>query len=1045
MNYSVHHPPHLSHETADDMTRSKGRPLGDATDDTLSTLSSRFNLSSLYDSGLAVLPRSAPEVLAKNTIYVRDPDRIISIRETDRQRTFNALVRRLTPVSARTIACYLASQDDAEKALCPHKPVIPADTKNAKAKHGNRVRSGRTGKTETGFSETEETTELGFAPKRDTDPSNARANATESSETKPTPTSPDGTESTDPSSEAKQEKSKTESGFLGMRQTRRDPKSFTQNLFDTFHLRMLEWLPLPKAAHTFAFAPEGREEEFPTKLPSPPRKSDRPATGKSHKMRSAPAPQSKSQDTIASSNVPTTAKPDSDEHSASNQTPLSPTPQADCEHPPTAVNLTTSPRVRRRRSSGHPDMHRQQSPQAIKEKLQPSGFPRQPRLPPPATPYSHSGDMDPLSLPPPISKHHQQAQQGGLVKGYSVAGKKHENHRRNSWNGAKMPQLPQTTPSRISEKDLASKDRNLIETPRDSTVTETKKAPNNGPCFIRPPQSLAHLSCDAIEALAQLVESTDIVPKEERVFTRSFGTIKAAQKAVLKHIDNLNQPGLTIGGIIEDLTRFRQSPHVEAERFAKQSIFYVLSDPNAILESFTDGEPEASDGHHERILVRPHPVDLDEAFRLLMRKNSTLVFNSLWLAIESLFTAPPELIPPSPRIKAAISTSSPYTPSSPIEASLRLPSQKARYFTDPEAAHIVIICLHALVAGLPKATPETWLAIHKLRAEGKVVPDSNLVGANTGPVASMLEAIEVLEDEMALRLVKRLTRAVAARTYFTEVMKTKSRKGKGSRDKRRDRRGVMEIVCDHFARCGDVVGSNSPRMDAEKSSSGWSKGEDPTGWSIPALMLEWIRSALIKEWDGKEEVSRWSIAGGAIGMLSSLYEKRDRLGLLPEIFQAPFISDRLDSLEIPVEWLSSNPNSKVLHLLSNPFLFPQSALVTYLRAINFSNMSRSFEASMTMLRLVTQMAFVDPLPDAGGLLPRLQKAVSHYLVLEVRRDNLLVDALNQLWRKERRELMRPLKVRMGMDEGEEGVDHGGVQQEFFRIAMIEAFSSEYGT
>ena len=98
-----------------------------------------------------------------------------------------------------------------------------------------------------------------------------------------------------------------------------------------------------------------------------------------------------------------------------------------------------------------------------------------------------------------------------------------------------------------------------------------------------------------------------------------------------------------------------------------------------------------------------------------------------------------------------------------------------------------------------------------------------------------------------------------------------------------------------------------------------------------------------------------------------------------------------------------------------------------------------------MLRLVTQMAFVDPLPDAGGLLPRLQKAVSHYLVLEVRRDNLLVDALNQLWRRERRELMRPLKVRMGMDEGEEGVDHGGVQQEFFRMAMSEAFSPEYGT
>ena len=178
--------------------------------------------------------------------------------------------------------------------------------------------------------------------------------------------------------------------------------------------------------------------------------------------------------------------------------------------------------------------------------------------------------------------------------------------------------------------------------------------------------------------------------------------------------------------------------------------------------------------------------------------------------------------------------------------------------------------------------------------------------------------------------------------------------------------------------------------------------------------------------------------------MMTLDEKRENLNLSGEIFQSSFISDRLDSLEIPVEWLSSNPNPKVIHLLSNPFLFPESALVTYLRAINFSNMSRSFEASVTMLRLVTQMASVDPLPDAGGLLPRLRKAVTHYLVLEVRRDNLLTDALNQLWRKEKRELTRPLKVRMGMDEGEEGVDHGGVQQEFFRMAMAEALDPGYG-
>lgn len=40
--------------------------------------------------------------------------------------------------------------------------------------------------------------------------------------------------------------------------------------------------------------------------------------------------------------------------------------------------------------------------------------------------------------------------------------------------------------------------------------------------------------------------------------------------------------------------------------------------------------------------------------------------------------------------------------------------------------------------------------------------------------------------------------------------------------------------------------------------------------------------------------------------------------------------------------------------------------------------------------------------------------------------------------------MRPLKVQLGLNEGEEGIDHGGVQQEFFRVAIAEALNPDYG-
>lgn len=151
-------------------------------------------------------------------------------------------------------------------------------------------------------------------------------------------------------------------------------------------------------------------------------------------------------------------------------------------------------------------------------------------------------------------------------------------------------------------------------------------------------------------------------------------------------------------------------------------------------------------------------------------------------------------------------------------------------------------------------------------------------------------------------------------------------------------------------------------------------------------------------------------------------------------------------MDMPTEWLSSQRDRNTVHLLSYPFLFMPSALVAYFRAINHAAMFKAFENSMVAAKLAEHMNFSDQITGRGELQlhDRLKTAMNNYLVLEIRRQDVLTDALNQLWRRERRELMRPLKVRMGMDEGEEGIDHGGVQQEFFRVAMSEALRLDYG-
>ena len=75
---------------------------------------------------------------------------------------------------------------------------------------------------------------------------------------------------------------------------------------------------------------------------------------------------------------------------------------------------------------------------------------------------------------------------------------------------------------------------------------------------------------------------------------------------------------------------------------------------------------------------------------------------------------------------------------------------------------------------------------------------------------------------------------------------------------------------------------------------------------------------------------------------------------------------------------------------------------------------------------------------------RLSKTLAKFFVLEVSRFNMTTDALNQIWRRERREMLKPLRVLLGADEGEQGEDHGGVQQEFFRVVMGEALNEAYG-
>ncbi|CAO3620093.1 unnamed protein product [Cunninghamella blakesleeana] len=73
---------------------------------------------------------------------------------------------------------------------------------------------------------------------------------------------------------------------------------------------------------------------------------------------------------------------------------------------------------------------------------------------------------------------------------------------------------------------------------------------------------------------------------------------------------------------------------------------------------------------------------------------------------------------------------------------------------------------------------------------------------------------------------------------------------------------------------------------------------------------------------------------------------------------------------------------------------------------------------------------------------QLKSAICPYLLLEIRRQSFLQDTLHQLSLKWV-DLKKPLKIKF-VDGGEEGVDQGGVQKEFFNVLFEMILSSETG-
>lgn len=457
--------------------------------------------------------------------------------------------------------------------------------------------------------------------------------------------------------------------------------------------------------------------------------------------------------------------------------------------------------------------------------------------------------------------------------------------------------------------------------------------------------------------------------------------------------------------------------------FNDQAIFSVLSEPHALIASFTH---------------RGQMMDSQSMWYCLTRLTRVmpdLVFHSLWLAAENLLLAPVDLQ---------------YTHADDAASQSRSSS-----LSQSEAGSLMAICFHALVAAVPIVPDSrTLYEVSRVRAGGQTLGTS-ASGVRQNLVLT-LEYDDVFSNDHALRLARRLFLAIAAGRRYADLRRRRNHKPpQASRD------AILGKLLTQL----DFINSNvSPLLKFSPADRLLHETR------VPTLLLDWARAVLMTSWDGQPYFPEDNAFGGAMAFISAMCEFQEpKLDLFPPMmmiclrpidqqrnslllgdvqFRVDYFSDRLDTVEIPVAWASPKQLPRVGHLLDYPFLFTSDTLVSFFRSINFARMSKTYEESSSlqsrMEAIVRPGSLITNPHHKFVLQDLLRTASAKYLILHIGRKHVLRDTFDQLWRREERELLRPLKIHLGEDAGEEGFDSGGVQQEFFRLAISECLDPLYG-
>lgn len=275
----------------------------------------------------------------------------------------------------------------------------------------------------------------------------------------------------------------------------------------------------------------------------------------------------------------------------------------------------------------------------------------------------------------------------------------------------------------------------------------------------------------------------------------------------------------------------RRSPHtnlkLEWKLFVEQTIFYVLSDPQLVVQSFTK---------------KGSLYDSQTLWYCMLRMTRvapSLVFHSLWAAAASLFAPPKSL--QSPRSPTA-----------------RLFPKHEEALSNFEAGCLMSICLHALVAAAPLVTDQAQLYdMSRIRSHGLSLMGSGAIARQ--PASLCLQYDDAFSNDLALRLARRLFAAITTRRYFDDLNDFNSTDGL---EQEPDVLSALFSQLD-FLNVDAVYILNFSFPDRALHET-----------RVPTLLMDWARAVMLNDWDGKPEVPGDGPFGGALALIESICKFR---------------------------------------------------------------------------------------------------------------------------------------------------------------------------